>query len=144
MDLGPGISLKHMMSSFLGSCQLQLKISNVQKLLNIDSKHDSGCDNTMNMTVTFTNVKYFVWGAYCCLPLSIIVEIDFLAGLREMKASCISADHLQGQMNGAQYFTAVSSQRALRHVGISEADYAMQFIFRKPPIPLQTHTTCWD
>lgn len=40
---------------------------------------------------------------------------------------------------GAQYFTAVSSQRALRHVGISEADYAMQFIYLKPPIPLQTH-----
>lgn len=28
-------------------------------------------------------------------------------------------------------FTAVSSQRALRHVGISEADYAMQFIHLK-------------
>lgn len=42
---------------------------------------------------------------------------------------------------GAQYFTAVSSQRALRHVGISEADYAMQFIYLKPPIPPQTHTT---
>lgn len=40
---------------------------------------------------------------------------------------------------GAQYFTAVSSQRALRHVGISEADYAMQFIYLKPPIPLLTH-----
>lgn len=43
---------------------------------------------------------------------------------------------------GAQYFTAVSSQRGLRHVGISEADYAMQFIYLKPPIPLQTHATC--
>lgn len=40
---------------------------------------------------------------------------------------------------GAQYFTAVSSQRALRHVGISEADYAIQFIYLKPPIPLKTH-----
>lgn len=78
------------------------------------------------------------------LPVRIIQEMDFLTGLWEMKASCISADHLQGQMNGAQYFTAVSSQRALRHVGISEADYAMQFIFLKPPIPLQTHTTCSD
>lgn len=42
---------------------------------------------------------------------------------------------------GAQYFTAVSSQRALRHVGISEADYAMKFIYLKPPIPLQTQRT---
>lgn len=43
---------------------------------------------------------------------------------------------------GAQYFTAVSSQRALRHVGISEADYAMQFIYLKNrPFRSQTHSS---
>lgn len=36
----------------------------------------------------------------------------------------------------AQYSTAVSSQRAQRHVGISEGDYAMQFIHVIPPIQL--------
>lgn len=41
--------------------------------------------------------------------------------------SCISSG-LQAQMNRAQYFTAVSSQGALRHVGISEVDYATRFI----------------
>lgn len=42
---------------------------------------------------------------------------------------------------GAQYFTAVSSQRALRHVGISEADYAMQFIHLKENRPFRSKHT---
>lgn len=41
----------------------------------------------------------------------------------------------------AQYFTAVSSQRALRHVGISEADYAMQFIWLNQTLLIRTHRT---
>lgn len=41
----------------------------------------------------------------------------------------------------AQYFTAVSSQRALRHVGISEAYYAMQFIWLNLTVVIRTHRT---
>lgn len=37
-------------------------------------------------------------------------------------------------------FTAVSSQRALRHVGISEADYAMQFIHLKKKTKKNAHS----
>lgn len=36
---------------------------------------------------------------------------------------------------GAQCFTAVCAQRALRHVGISEPDYAMRYIYLKRLIP---------